>query len=188
MAEASFIASSELERELVERARTDQVAFEQLYDLYFPQVYAYVVKRLRHREATEDLVSVVFMKIVANFPRYTRRECSFKAWVFKIATNCLIDYYRYAAHRPEMLVDELPEKIDSRPTPLGEVLQEERAWLVRKTLLEISVKYQRIIQLKFFSELSNAEIAEVLNLSVNNVGVLLCRALKKFKEEYKKYE
>ncbi len=175
------------EQLLVERAKTDDAAFVELYNDYFPKIYGFVLKRTGQRETAEDIVSSVFMKVFTNLKSYSYRECSFGAWVYKIASNALIDHYRKVARHPETMPEEMPEIYDEKQdVDTGLMLREEQA-LVRAVLKKLPDRYEQILSLKFFAELSNQEIADSLDIKANNVGVLIHRALAKFEECYQLY-
>jgi len=175
----------QMEQELVEKAKTDNLAFEQLYNLYFPKIYGFVYKRVGQKQICEDIVSEVFMKVFTNLKDYQNQGMSFGCWVYKIATNKLIDYYRTGKRKLIVGVERL-ENIGSKEN-VGEQtankMELEKAQVVIQTLPE---NYQQIINLKFFAELNNQEIAKIMKISENNAGVLIFRALKKFREEYEK--
>lgn len=186
----STIETHDLENEalLVETARTDRRSFDVLYDHYFPRVYGYVYKRTSHRESAEDIVSATFLKVFSKLHTYSKKDCGFGAWVFRIATNELIDYYRRQGRKKETVLDETVEAMpDTAPAPLETVAQQEDARRVRAVLKELPERYQQVLYLKFFSDLSHAEMAAALGVSVNNVGVLVYRSLEKFHKLYSRY-
>jgi len=82
------------------------------------------------------------------------------------------------------LADSLPDEAQGQEVSVDLKLS---CKTVSAVLAELPEKYQKILYLKFFSELSNNEIALALEISVNNAGVLLYRALQKFKKHYHKY-
>jgi RNA polymerase sigma-70 factor (ECF subfamily) len=172
------------ERDLVERARHDDRAFTELYQRYFPEMYAFMVKRLGQREKAEDLVSELFLKLCQNLQKYQPQACSFRSWFYRVATNLLIDYTRKSSVKYERTVEEFPEIEDPKLDETERYARSEEGKMVRKVLATIPMRYQQLLELKFFSELSNNEIAETLGETANNVGVLIHRALKKFEEAY----
>ncbi|MDP1709875.1 MAG: sigma-70 family RNA polymerase sigma factor, partial [Candidatus Komeilibacteria bacterium] len=99
-------------------------------------------------------------------------------------TNKLIDYYRRSGRHPEASLDEIQDKPDSADSATTQVMRSEESQKVRLIIQGLPARYQQVLQLKFFAELSNEELAAALKISVNNAGVLLHRALKKFKESY----
>jgi RNA polymerase sigma-70 factor (ECF subfamily) len=176
------------EDQIVEQAKTDDQAFGVLYSHYFPKVYGFLLKRVGNREVAEDLMSETFIKVFTNIKKYQGRGVPFGAWLFKIATNNLFDYYRKTGRRPKVDIEAITpikdEKIDQSEQTQIELDRE----LVNKIILEIPKKYQEILQLKFFAELSYQEISVTLGITENNARVLIFRALKIFQKYHQKYE
>lgn len=185
MGEDSQISIKISEDELVERSKCDKQAFSHLYDIYFPKIYGFVIKRVGHQQVAEDIVSVVFIKVYANINKYKKRKCSFSAWIYKITNNTLIDYYRKTGKRKSVPLEGVPE-VNFAVDPIDiEAIQDAKT--VRVVIEKLSPKYQQILNLKFFAQLDNGEIAEVLDVTANNAGVLIYRALQSFKKHYIKY-
>lgn len=172
------------EATLVERAKTDDEAFDILYQFYLPKIYGYILKRIGRPEAAEDIVSETFLSVFCHLKKYQSRNCSFSAWIYRIATNKLIDYYRRSDKHPEISLEEIQNKPDTTDSALVRVIKQEEGQKVRLIIEKLPVRYQKVLQLKFFAELSNEELAAALGVSVNNARVLLHRALRKFKKSY----
>lgn len=173
------------EYQLAERAKTDDAAFSLLYERYFPKIYAYIFRRLGDRDMTEDVVSVTFEKVFLHLEKFKPGGGgTFQAWVYRIASNAVIDHVRKEKHTVPVDPQELPEEIHPQTDGVHDMIKLEDSEAVHRAIKKLPDRYQEVIQLKYFSELSNIEVAEVLNLSPNNVGVLLSRALKKFHESY----
>jgi RNA polymerase sigma-70 factor, ECF subfamily len=175
------------EPEIVERARTDDGAFEILYDFYLPKIYGYILKRVGSFDVAEDLASSTFLKVFTNLDKYQSKGHTFGAWIYKIATNNLIDYYRKSSKNKEINIESVGGLKDENNPPGKEFENSQEKKLVRQALGGLPGKYQEIINLKFFAEKDNVEIAEILKTSENNVRVIICRALKCFRQEYQKY-
>ena len=179
----------EHEQELVERAREDDAAFVTLYDFYFPKIYAYVYKRCGHQQTAEDVVSIAFTKVFTGLGTYDAKSGSFKAWVYRIATNVLIDHYRKQGRRPKEA--EIPEGYDIEHKDAeradDRVDRKIDRGRIEHVLKQLPEKDQEVLQLKFFAELSNIEIAQALGISANNAGVRVYRSLKAFKKQYQSY-
>ncbi len=176
---------------LAERAKTDDAAFSLLYERYFPKIYAYIFRRLGNREQTEDVVSVTFEKVFLHLDKFKPGGGgTFQAWIYRIATNAVIDYIRKEKHTIAMAPEDLPE--ETHPTTgldaTTEMIKLEDSESVQRVIKKLPQRYQEVIQLKYFSELSNIEVAEVLQISPNNAGVLLSRALKQFHSYYMETE
>jgi RNA polymerase sigma-70 factor, ECF subfamily len=176
------------EDQLVELAKTDNSAFEKLYNSYFPKVYGFIFKRVGNREVTEDLVSEIFIKVFANLDKYVGRGLPFGAWLFRIANNNLIDHYRREGKRPKVDIEAIAPPKDEKMNVSEQTQVELDRALVNKVIKEMPKKYQEILQLKYFAEMSYEEIAGVLKITENNARVKLFRALKVFQKYYQKYE
>lgn len=173
------------EAELAGRLSHDDAAFAVLYDFYLPKIYGFICKRVGNRETTEDLVQQTFLKAFASRRGYSPQNgAGFGAWIYRIATNAVIDHYRTASKRQHLELDDSRDLPDERSGP-----EQHAETALDRTRLEAAIanlpeRDQRVITLKYFSEFSNQEIAEVLGCSANHVGVLLFRALKKVQKTY----
>jgi len=176
-----MILSKKLEAELVRRSQNDARAFTDLYEHYFPRVYKYVYYRVGERTVTEDLVSTIFLKVVKRINSYRERRGEFSPWLFRIAHNVVVDYYREKA-RSEVSLEEGAIEIVSTRFTEQQVLER----LSDKELLAkvacLADREREIIGLKFGAGLSNGQIADLLNLSDNHVAVILYQAMKKLRQ------
>src|SRR6185369_6271911 len=83
------------ELELVGRSqRGDQDAFASLYDAYIDRIYRYIYFRVTENEVAEDITSHVFLKAWEKLDTYHPGQSPFVGWLYRIAHNAIIDYYR----------------------------------------------------------------------------------------------
>src|SRR3989337_1040508 len=134
--------------------------FAELYDQYFPKVFAYVYGRVQHKEASLDIVSDVFEKAFVKKQSLRSAE-AFGSWLFTIAPN---------------------ELNNKPPSPEDTLLHRERVHHLVALLRQLPPREQEIISLKFDAELTNREIAAILNTSEVNVRVTIFRALRKLRD------
>ncbi|NQV12213.1 RNA polymerase sigma factor [Candidatus Uhrbacteria bacterium] len=186
---SDIIVNTQLQDEdmLVEQAKTDDDAFCALYDFYFPKIYKYILRRVGHRQTAEDLLSSTFLKAFTKLDTYKNGSASFQAWLYRIATNTVIDHYRRQGKRQEMDIEPMVHLESSDPSPEQYASDSVDRENVEEVLGKLPEKDQEVLQLKFFAQFSNIEIAETLGISVSNAGVRVYRALKKFEEKYKEY-
>jgi RNA polymerase sigma-70 factor, ECF subfamily len=85
------------DRVLVEAAQRDPSRFADLYERHFERVYAFVVRRVRDRDAAEDVTAEVFHRALAGLPKYEWRGAPFGAWLFRIAANAIADRFKRSA-------------------------------------------------------------------------------------------
>ncbi len=173
------------EKKLVLMAKQNPESFGELYNYYFPKVYAFVASKIEEKDLAEDIVSDVFIKILENLGRYEWRGLPFGAWVFRIARNAINDYFREHYKKHTVDIDQIKSIKDEtiHSSPHEKTIKNELKEIVAKVLKILNQNELEVIKLKFFSELSNKEIAKTLNLTETNVGVILFRTLKKIKPD-----
>lgn len=163
--------------------KKDPEAFGQLYDLYIEKIYRFVYFKVGNKEEAEDLVSEIFLKVWNYLLSEDRKEiASFSGLVYKIARNCLIDFYRSRSTKTANLTLEMVENltIESKDFKKIELGQEVEDLLVY--LRKLKQDYQEVLVLRYIEELDISEIAEILGMSRVGVRVTLHRAIKKLKE------
>jgi RNA polymerase sigma-70 factor (ECF subfamily) len=175
------------EQKLVADAKMNRDAFGRLYDLYFPKVYAFVAAKVYEKSDAEDIVSEIFIKILENLDNFEWRGVPFGAWIFKIARNVINDYFNKTNKHKTYDIEETKATYsdEENNSPLKKASQEELSATVTKVLSSLPERELTVVQLKFFSQLSNREIMHVMDLSESNVAVILYRTLKRIKPELK---
>ena len=157
--------------------------FADLYDQYFPKVFAYVYGKVQHKEAALDIVSDVFEKAFAK-KQSLRSVDAFGSWLFTIARNEVASHWRKEKPAAKALQDAAwnNELIHQPPSPEDTLLHQERLHHLASLLRQLPPREQEIISLKFDAELTNREIANILDTSEVNVRVTVFRALRKLRE------
>jgi RNA polymerase sigma-70 factor (ECF subfamily) len=173
---------AEIEKLVLRVKEGDQEAFAELYNTFVDRIYRYVYYRVKVEDA-EDLVGTVFLKAWENIWKYKAKKGSFSSWIFRIAHNLVIDYYRASK---DVDFEELKIDIPSykrEHNPIGVVEQGFDVEVLKCALKKIKKTYQEVIIYKFINELSNAEIALILKKSEGSLRILQHRALKALKVE-----
>lgn len=175
--------ATEEERALVERAKSDPEAFEELYGRYYNRIFAFAYRRLRTRELAEDVTADVFMKALDALPRFTWQGVSVSAWLYRIANNRITDHFRRKglSGKGVLAIDEVKTLVDERPLPEDRILASLRRAEVEEAIGKLSDQDQLVITLIFYEELTSSEVAEVMRISTNLVYVRLHRALKRMR-------
>ncbi|MCA0459029.1 MAG: sigma-70 family RNA polymerase sigma factor [Chloroflexi bacterium] len=172
------------EQQMVIEARRDPAAFRALYQRYLPRVYAYVAYRVGREADAEDLTADIFIKVVEGLAGFEDRgEGAFAAWVFRIAHNHVSQFYRQQGQLA-VSFDELPDIASESPTPETLYQRQEQFNRLRQRIANLSPRRQEIVTLRFFGELRNNEIAEVLGLDERTVAAHLCRAIEDLQRQY----
>lgn len=161
---------------LVGKSRAgDTGAFGKLYDLYMDTIYRFVYFRVGRREDAEDITEQVFINMFTAIKRYTDKGLPFEAWMYRIARNKIIDFYR--SRKMHVNLETIAEVPDRSPSPEEILLDKYSAEIVKEGLKKIPEQYKEIIVLKFIEEKDNEEISTILDKPVSHVRVLQHRAL-----------
>lgn len=173
------------EFELVEKAKKDIKAFDQLYQYYLPKIYAYCVNRVPNREIAEDITSKVFIDVIENIESFRPRQgARFSSWLYRIAHNKIVDFFRINGNKSFIDISESPTYLEDDHD--SQLLKEDLKIKTAQVLSTLKPRYQEIISLRFFSELEIGEIAEILDEKPSNVSVLLHRSIISFKKQFEK--
>ena len=170
------------ERLIVDAARAgDERALSELYTLYFPRVYRYILARTGSTYDAEDLAEEVFMRVIEALERFEWREAPFSAWIFRIAHNAVISQRRKdgARGRSAPLTEGLA--VDS---PGPEELVESRLALneIMKAAEKLPDAQRQVIAFRFGAGLSVAETARAMGKGEGNVKVIQHKAINKLRE------
>lgn len=157
------------ERLLVEAAQKNPARFIELYETNFERVYAFVVRRVRNRDAAEDLTSEVFQKALAHLPDFDWRGVPFSAWLIRIASNLVHDHWKRTARE---VIEQLPDQ-ESGLDPE----QIENSARLFRMLSILPPDQRRVIELRFGAGKSIREIAQDMDRTEGAIKQLQFRGL-----------
>lgn len=171
---------------LIDRAtlENDESAFAELMSRYKKPVYHMILKMVRNVDDAEDLTIEAFAKAFKNLARF-KKDYTFSTWLFRIATNNAIDFIRKKKLETYSLntsfTDDSGESVnidveDQNLTPDEEAINTQKIELVRMFVTRLPAKYQRLVKLRYFDELSYEEIAVELDAPLGTVKAQLHRA------------
>jgi len=148
--------------------------WDALYAEQLPRVYNFFRYRVGDGPVAEDLASRTFEKAWRARHRYRRDLAGFGTWLFAIARNVAIDYFR--ERRPHVSLEEAAE-LPGGPTP--EELAERRSDVERlgRLLAELPDREREVVALKYGAGLTNRAIAKATGLTESNVGTVLHRTV-----------
>jgi RNA polymerase sigma factor (sigma-70 family) len=162
----------------------DQAAYAMLMSRYKKPVYHMVLKMVRNVDDAEDLTIEAFSKAFKNLDRF-KKDYTFSTWLFRIATNNAIDFIRKKKLNTMSLdttfTDDAGESVsmdvlDPDLTPEGQAVKKQKIELVQMFVTKLPTKYQRLVRLRYFQELSYEEIATELEAPLGTVKAQLHRA------------
>lgn len=146
-------------------------------------LYNYVVYRVADEMVADEIVAAVCERGLKRLHQYDPKKGPFKAWMFGIARNLLNDHFRDRGRRvAEISLESLPAIQGRGDTPEEQVIRAERFKQVILLLDHLTENERDVVGLRYGSELKYQEIAEVMGISIDHVGVLLHRALGKLRD------
>ncbi|MFC1621963.1 RNA polymerase sigma factor [Patescibacteria group bacterium] len=173
------------EKRLIELARKDKKHFGPLYKHYVRHIMKYFSFRLNNNQIAEELTSQTFEKALKGLDNFQWQGVSFSAWLYRIARNTLVDYYRKNEKRSKVSsLDDTFEPEGDSPTPPEQVEIAFEQEYLHKLLNELPQRDRDIIYMKFFDGYTNRVIAKTTGLSETNVGTIVYRAIRKLREMY----
>jgi RNA polymerase sigma-70 factor (ECF subfamily) len=157
--------------------------FDPVYDQYVDRVYAFVDYQVGSRDEAEDLTQQVFTVAWSKLGQFDERKGTLGQWLFGIARNEVRNFRRQGRRRllPLDALSEAEEQADAAG-PEDLVAKQQTEARLRELIGRLGERAQEIIALKFASELTNREIARVMDLSESNVGTILHRSLGQLRE------
>lgn len=166
---------------LADRAKYDKEAFGELYDYFFPRLYNFIFGRVKNAGQADDIISITFTKVFMRLNDYDSGRGAFSTWIFRIAVNEMNNLFRTQRKLNEAGWEEFFDPADGRNTPEQQMLADEGSKHLLLALEKLNDRERRVVSLKYFTGISNKEIAVLENMTANNVGVVLHRALERLK-------
>ena len=165
--------------QLISKAKEkDQKAQTKLINIFWVDVFSFVMKKVRDENDADEITVNVFSKVLSKIDMYDP-HFEFKTWVLTIAQNTIIDFWRKKSREnqdPTEHLDEVKNQYAKSPEEL--MISDEEQKKIIKTIESLDKNYQDILRLRFFEEKSIKEIAEELGISVANTKVRVMRAKK----------
>ncbi len=176
------IKNIKLESSISKAKKGNQTAFKYLLDTFWLDVYKYQLKRTNSENDAEDIAIQTFSKAFDKIHTFDEKYV-FKTWLITISKNIHIDLLRKKSS--SILIENAQEQeekiyliVDDNPTPEDKIIREQNLAKLLRDIKLLKPKYQEVIQLRYFQELSYKEIASEINESISNVKVKLLRAKK----------
>jgi RNA polymerase sigma-70 factor, ECF subfamily len=164
--------------QLVARAQTGEAdAIGHLYDQHQAEIFRYLWARVGERALAEDLTGEVFMRMLTGLPGYRPSAAPFRAWLYQIARNLLIDHYRKTGKRTMVSLQQSETVKDHSPDLVTLVDQRLTMERVHRALTGLDAAQRDVVTLRFLSGLSLQEVAQTLGKTENAVKALQHRGL-----------
>ncbi len=155
------------------------MAFSALLDTFWKDVYGFQLKRTENENDAEDITIQTFSKAFDKISTYNT-DYEFKTWLITISKNVHVDLIRKRKRRLDTSGnnEEIKKVLDAAPTAEDRLITEQNLATLLSYIKKLKPHYQEVINLRFFNELSYADIAAEIDEPMNNVKVKLLRAKK----------
>ena len=150
---------------LVRVADRDREAFDLLYSRYVRSIFGLAMRRLRDRHRAEDAVQETFAAVWRSAASYRPERGPAAPWLYAVARNAIVDRLR-ARIEP---ASEVPEMVSSEAGPADRAEASFVSWRVHRALEELPEKEREVIELAYWSEMSQSEVADYLNIPLGTV-------------------
>lgn len=165
--------------ELIQRAQKgDRDAFGQIYTLFYQRIFRYCKFNTENDQTAADISQETFLKAWKSLPTFSTRGGSLQAYLFKIARNLIIDLSRKKKPLPLTGYQEIESEISLTES----IENQDDARTVKLAIDKLNEKDRQIIILRYFEELTTAEVAKIVGLRVGALRVRIHRVLNKLKD------
>lgn len=166
------------EKDLIERAKKgDEDAFQKLLNLYKGRIFSYLLRLVKNYHDAEELAFEVFIKVFHSLKSFDASR-SFSSWLFTIAHNLVIDFYR----KNRIEYEYLNETSGSFAEYIERYEREKERANLEKALMQLPAIDREIIILFHKEEYSYQEIGEILKLPVSTIKIRLHRARRRLRK------
>ncbi len=146
-----------------------------LYEMYQPGIFQYLYYRVGDEHVAEELTGEVFLKMVRALPGYRPINGAFRSWLYTIARNMAIDYYRRTANHPQITFD---DELGLFSEPAGDAVEVKLTHEALQNALKELPEIQRdVVILRFIENMTIEEVAALLHKTNDSIKRLQRRAL-----------
>ncbi len=181
------------EKQIVEQARKDSGAFGALFELYYPKILKYTVFRTGNVEVARDITSETFYKAMKNLWKFRWIGTTFSAWLYRIAGNLIIDYFRNRKAEYFFIKNILEKTKKDAPADFGNVeneiieaqeeLERNKDYNeIKQYLFKLPALYQEVLVLRYIQGYKVKDICGILNKKEGTVKSLISRGIKLLKQ------
>lgn len=175
--EITFMANLFSPEVLALAQRGDEAAIGVLYDSHCQAVFRYFKARLGYQQTAEDLTGEVFRRMLTGLPRYRAIDLPFRAWLFRIAHNLLVDHYRQESGHTVVSLQDAENVSADEINPASVVEQKLTMEQAHRALSDLEPAQRDVLALRFLSGLSLKETALAMSRTEDAIKALQRRGL-----------
>ena len=151
--------------------------------MYYKDIFTYVFRQTQNEELSKDLTQEIFIAMLKSIDRFDDKKASFKTWLYKIASNKIIDSYRSTYYKYVTVVEEVYEDTLVNESGLEESLElKEDINEILDIVKTFNTNYQQIFRLKVFGDMTFSDIGSLLEMSESTVKTMYYSTIRKIKK------
>lgn len=162
-----------------DRKRSEAILAD-LYEEYYDKIAHYAYVRIGDKAEAEDIAGEVFLRALESLKSYKERGIPMQAWLFRIAHNLVVDYYRKTAKRKTVPIDTVQVEADDDPVAMAERnIEFER---VNRAMEQLTQEQRDVLGLRFLGGLTSKEAGQILNKRDGTVREMQRAAIEKLRK------
>ncbi len=165
-----------------------RAAVAALYETHFERVVRYIAFRIGNVDEAQDLASEVFVRALRSVDSFKETGAPMEAWVFKIASNITIDYFRRNGRRPAALPLDTAYSVAAPDDPTANAEAQDEANRLRKAMECLSKAQQQVLSMRFGGQMTAEEVARALGKKPSAIREMQSAAIKKLRQIMPEYE
>lgn len=167
------------------KKRNSRSAADELISNYYKEIYIYVFKQTSDKETSMDITQEIFISMLKSLDSFDENKSSFRTWLYRIATNKVVDYFRSKNYKYTNLIETIEDKQIEDITDFTVNLEhKEDVEKIQVIVNKLSSEHQEIFRLKIFLQATFLEISKILELSESTVKTKYYSIIKKIKKEF----
>lgn len=165
---------------LIQCQHGSEYAFNELYERYIKKIYDFIYYKTSHQETAEDITSKTFIKAWKNINNFSLEKGTFSAWLYQIARNNVIDYYR--TQKQSIDIDAVWD-LSTDEDMIKDYDNNKKLNEVKHYLDKLKPEQKEIVIMRVWQQLSYKEISEILDKSEGSCKMMFLRTIKRLQEE-----
>lgn len=158
-------------------AAFDEAALGELYDRYESRIYSYIYRRTGDVTLAEDLTAKVFLKMLEAIRNGKGWHSSFSGWLYRIAHNAVIDYYRQRDRQQQSDLEDAMNVVASDHNPVVIAEANMNATRLRAAIARLTEEQAEVISLRFLEGYSISEVSTMMEKTEGSIKALQYRAV-----------
>lgn len=155
----------------------DEAALGELYDRYEVKIYSYIFRRTGDPALAEDMTAQVFLKMLEAVQNRKAWHSSFSGWLYRIAHNLVIDYYRRRDRQQQVSLEDAPVLPSEQGNPVHAAELQLSAERLRSAITRLTNEQAEVVCLRFLEGYSINEVATMMDKTEGAIKALQYRAV-----------